>query len=64
MRDFDLAVVNTSKSHLPKIGNLLKGCDTILVVDNNELLDHYLDLTVEATFDKETEKIGTLQRSL
>jgi len=39
-------------------------CNAMLVVDNNELLEHYPDLTVEAAFDKETEMIGSAAKKL
>ena len=39
-------------------------CDTMLVLDNNELLKNYPDLTVEAAFNKETEMIGSAAKKL
>jgi len=39
-------------------------CDAMLVIDNNKLLKHYPDLTVEAAFDKETEMVGNAAKKL
>ena len=39
-------------------------CDVMLVIDNNELLKNYPDLTVEAAFNKETEMIGSAAKKL
>jgi len=39
-------------------------CDAILVVDNNKLVEHYPDLTVEEAFNKETEIIGRAAKKL
>ncbi|MFP3278174.1 MAG: hypothetical protein RXO43_01250 [Candidatus Micrarchaeota archaeon] len=36
----------------------------MLVIDNNELLKNYPDLTVEAAFNKETEMIGNAAKKL